>query len=64
MTDVAGNVSALRRRIDVACRAAGRSPEAVRLGLGAPQTQEELAHGLAVIADLLAEPPALSSRVV
>ena len=39
-------------------------PEALRLGLGAPQTQEELAHGLAVIADLLAEPPALSSRVV
>ena len=39
-------------------------PEALRLGLGAPQTQEELAHGLAVIADLLSEPPALSSHVV
>lgn len=39
-------------------------PEALRLGLGAPQTQDELAHGLAVIADLLAEPPALSSHVV
>jgi DNA-binding transcriptional MocR family regulator len=39
-------------------------PQALRLGLGAPQTQDELAHGLAVIADLLREPPALSSRVV
>jgi hypothetical protein len=36
----------------------------LRLGLGAPQTQDEMAHGLAVIAGLLSEPPALSSRVV
>jgi DNA-binding transcriptional MocR family regulator len=39
-------------------------PEALRLGLGAPRTKDDLAHGLAVIADLLGEPPALSSRVV
>jgi len=39
-------------------------PEALRLGLGAPRTKDELAHGLAVIADLLGEAPALSSGVV
>jgi DNA-binding transcriptional MocR family regulator len=39
-------------------------PEALRLGLGAPATREELSRGLQIVADLLAQPPALSSMVV
>ena len=39
-------------------------PEAVRLGLGAARTREELTHGLQVIADLLDQPPAMSSMVI
>ena len=39
-------------------------PEAVRLGLGAAATREELAQGLRLVADLLAEPPSMSSMVV
>jgi DNA-binding transcriptional MocR family regulator len=39
-------------------------PEAVRLGLGAARTREELALGLQTIADLLDQSPAMSSMVV
>lgn len=39
-------------------------PEAVRLGLGAPATQEELRRSLLIIADLLGQSPAASSLVV
>lgn len=39
-------------------------PEAVRLGLGAPASQDELRQSLRIAADLLAETPALSSMVV
>jgi DNA-binding transcriptional MocR family regulator len=44
--------------------AVGPAPEAVRLGLGAAQTAEDLGHSLQSIADLLGEGPALSSLVV
>ena len=39
-------------------------PEAVRLSLGTPASQEELRKSLQVIADLLGEQPAMSSMVV
>ncbi|MDB5524583.1 MAG: transcriptional regulator with domain and aminotransferase domain [Rhizobium sp.] len=39
-------------------------PEAVRLGLGAPETREELTRSLQTIADLLNQSPASSSMVV
>ena len=39
-------------------------PEAVRLGLGAAPTREDLARGLKMVADLLAESPSTSSMVV
>lgn len=39
-------------------------PEAVRLGLGAPETREELTQSLRIIADLLSQSPATSSMVV
>ncbi|VTZ48297.1 Uncharacterized HTH-type transcriptional regulator RHOS4_30730 [Methylocella tundrae] len=39
-------------------------PEAVRLGLGAAATRQELAQSLEIIADLLAQSPAMSSTVV
>jgi DNA-binding transcriptional MocR family regulator len=44
--------------------ALGHAPEAVRLGLGAASTQEELRRSLQIVADLAAEQPALSSMVV
>src|SRR5579859_5761055 len=44
--------------------ALGTPPEAVRLGLGASATQTELRASLQTIADLLAEPPALTSTVI
>ncbi|WP_457580332.1 aminotransferase-like domain-containing protein [Ensifer canadensis] len=40
------------------------APEAVRLGLGAPRTNEELQRSLMTIADLLQQSPAASSLVV
>lgn len=39
-------------------------PESVRLGLGAPAGHDELRQGLRVVADLLAQPPAISTMVV
>jgi DNA-binding transcriptional MocR family regulator len=39
-------------------------PEAVRIGLGAARTRQELSVGLQAIADLLAQAPALSSTIV
>lgn len=44
--------------------ALGRPPEAVRLGLGAPATRAELRASLQIVADLLADEPAMSSTVV
>ncbi|WP_100216142.1 PLP-dependent aminotransferase family protein [Paraburkholderia hospita] len=44
--------------------ALGPAPEAVRLGLGAPTTREDLRRSLQIVADLVAEQPALSSMVV
>ncbi|MDF0490119.1 PLP-dependent aminotransferase family protein [Sphingomonas sp. H39-1-10] len=38
--------------------------EAVRLGLGAPETRDRLSEGLSTIADLLQQSPAMSSLVV
>ncbi|SDD96351.1 DNA-binding transcriptional regulator, MocR family, contains an aminotransferase domain [Cupriavidus sp. YR651] len=39
-------------------------PEAIRLSLGAPGTREDLRKSLQIVADLLAEQPAMSSMVV
>ncbi len=39
-------------------------PEAVRLGLGAATTRQELAQSLGIVGDLLAQSPAMSSMVV
>ncbi|MDQ0395472.1 aminotransferase-like domain-containing protein [Labrys monachus] len=44
--------------------ALGTPPEAVRLGLGAAGSREELAQSLHIVADLLGEAPAMSSMVV
>ncbi|MEE3627566.1 PLP-dependent aminotransferase family protein [Nitrospirillum sp. BR 11752] len=44
--------------------ALGPAPEAVRLGLGASPSRTELAQSLRIVADLLEQPPALSSLVV
>jgi DNA-binding transcriptional MocR family regulator len=44
--------------------ALGPAPEAVRLGLGAPASREELRRSLQIVADLVDEQPALSSMVV
>ena len=44
--------------------AIGLAPEAVRLGLGAARTHEELRRSLLAIADLLQQSPAASSLVV
>lgn len=44
--------------------AVGPPPEAVRLGLGSAASRDALADGLALVADLLAQSPALSSLVV
>jgi DNA-binding transcriptional MocR family regulator len=44
--------------------AVGSAPEAVRLGLGAPESREELTKSLQVVADLLGQSPAAFSMVV
>jgi DNA-binding transcriptional MocR family regulator len=44
--------------------ALGSPPEAVRLSLGAPASQEELRRSLQLVGDFLAEQPAMSSMVV
>ncbi len=44
--------------------ALGKPPEAVRLGLGAPGDCTALRQGLQAVAELLAQPPSLSSLVV
>ena len=44
--------------------AAGKAPEAVRIGLGSPRTVTDLARGLEIIADLLARSPGSSSTIV
>ncbi|TWB41014.1 aminotransferase-like domain-containing protein [Nitrospirillum pindoramense] len=44
--------------------ALGTPPEAVRLGLGAAASRDDLAQSLRIVADLLSQPPALSSLVV
>jgi DNA-binding transcriptional MocR family regulator len=44
--------------------ALGGAPEAVRLGLGAPSTRGELEQSLRLIADMLEQPPAMSTIVV
>ncbi|WP_031221501.1 PLP-dependent aminotransferase family protein [Asticcacaulis benevestitus] len=44
--------------------AVGTAPEAVRLGLGAATTRAELTQSLQIVADALAQSPALSSLVV
>ncbi|WP_339764872.1 PLP-dependent aminotransferase family protein [uncultured Hoeflea sp.] len=44
--------------------ALGAAPDAVRLGLGAPDSQDDLARSLKVVADLLGQSPAAFSMVV
>ena len=44
--------------------ALGPAPEAVRLGLGAPESREDLAKSLRVVADLLDQSPDAFSMVV
>ncbi len=44
--------------------ALGAPPEAVRLGLGAPATRDELTQSLLIVADLLSQSPAISTMVV
>jgi len=44
--------------------ALGTAPEAVRLGLGAPDSREDLSKSLQVVADLLGQSPAAFSMVV
>ncbi|MEJ0095449.1 MAG: PLP-dependent aminotransferase family protein [Methylocella sp.] len=44
--------------------ALAQPPEAVRLGLGAAATREDLTQGLRIVADLLDQSPAMSSMVV
>ncbi len=44
--------------------ALGRAPQAVRLGLGAATSREELRRGLRIVADVLEQSPAMSSMVV
>ncbi|TWB29774.1 aminotransferase-like domain-containing protein [Nitrospirillum bahiense] len=44
--------------------ALGTPPEAVRLGLGASASRDDLAQSLRIVADLLGQPPAMSSLVV
>lgn len=39
-------------------------PEAIRIGLGAPETLEEVKRSMAVLADLLSQQPAISTMVV
>jgi len=44
--------------------ALGHAPQAVRLGLGAAATRDELRRGLHIVADVLDQSPAMSSMVV
>ena len=44
--------------------ALGSAPEAVRLGLGASPSPEELHRGLSIVASLLEESPAMASMIV
>lgn len=44
--------------------AAGEAPEAVRIGLGAPRTREDLKRGLEILTDLLDRPPGSSAAIV
>jgi DNA-binding transcriptional MocR family regulator len=44
--------------------AVGDAPEAVRIGLGAPRTRQDLIRGLENLADLLQRPPGLSAGTV
>lgn len=44
--------------------AVGKTPEAVRIGLGSPRTVADLTQGLEIIADLLVYPPGSSSTIV
>ena len=44
--------------------AAGDAPEAVRIGLGAPRTRQDLTRGLESVADLLQRPPGASAGIV
>jgi DNA-binding transcriptional MocR family regulator len=44
--------------------ATAKAPEAVRIGLGAPRTRNELTHGLEILADLLQRGPGTSSTIV
>ncbi len=44
--------------------ALANAPEAIRIGLGAPASVEELAQSLAVVAELLSQQPAVSTTVV
>ena len=44
--------------------AVGEAPEAVRIGLGAPRTRQDLTRGLETLADLLKRPPAASAAIV
>jgi DNA-binding transcriptional MocR family regulator len=41
-----------------------KAPEAVRIGLGAPRSRNELTHGLEILADLLQRGPGTSSTIV
>jgi SpoU rRNA methylase family enzyme len=63
--DLAGRLCAMGVGVVVSnAFAALPPPEAVRIGLGAARTRQELSGGLQVIADLLAQAPALSSTIV
>ncbi|GGB49958.1 transcriptional regulator [Roseibium aquae] len=42
----------------------GPAPEAIRLGLGAPESADDLTRSLTAVADLLAQPPALAGGIV
>ncbi len=44
--------------------AMGDAPEAVRIGLGAPRTRQDLTRGLESLADLLQRPPSASAGIV
>jgi DNA-binding transcriptional MocR family regulator len=44
--------------------ATAKAPEAVRIGLGAPRTRNDLTHGLEILGDLLQRGPGASSTIV
>lgn len=44
--------------------ALGKTPEAVRIGLGSPRTVGDLTHGLEIVTDLLGDSPGASSNIV